>query len=421
MVDPMSLPPQAPVSYLDVGRVRRDFPILGRKVHGDKPLIYLDNAATTQKPQPVIDAVRDYYTEENANIHRGVHYLSEQATEKYEAVREQIRACLGATSSKEILFVRGATEAINLVAQSFARPRLGPDSEVLITELEHHANIVPWQLVCEQTGAQLRYLPMNARGELVLDELDALLNDNTVIVAAGHVSNALGTINPVQALCARARACGAAILLDGAQALPHMAVDVQGLDCDFYVFSGHKVFAPTGIGVLYGRQALLEAMPPYQGGGDMIRTVQLAQSTWNELPWKFEAGTPHIAGVIGLGAALHYLSEVGLSAIQRQEQMLLEQATAALQEIPGLHIQGTAAAKTSIVSFVLDGIHPHDVGTIVDHEGIAIRVGHHCAMPVMARLGLAATARASFAFYNSLDEVTQLARAVTKCREVFAI
>lgn len=403
---------------LAIERIRKDFPILSRRVRG-KPLVYLDNAATTQKPVCVLDTLQRYYREENANIHRGVHYLSEHATEAYEGVRARLRDYLGAAESREIIFVRGATEAINLVAQSFARPRLGPGSEVLITEIEHHANIVPWQLVCEQSGARLRYLPINLRGELILDDLNTLLNENTVIAAIGHVSNALGTINPVQAICDRARAVGATILFDGAQAMAHSAVDVQALDCDFYAFSGHKVFGPTGIGVLYGRAALLEDMPPYQGGGDMIRSVSLKRSTWNDLPWKFEAGTPHIAGVIGLGAAIDYLADIGMDTVCQQEQRLLDYASETLQAIPGLRLIGTAADKTAIVSFVLQDIHPHDLGTVIDSEGVAIRAGHHCAMPIMEKFSLPATARASFAFYNTLEEVDRLVQAVQKCRRMF--
>ncbi len=419
----MSSGPQAvstsPPGALAVDAVRADFPILGRQVRG-RPLVYLDNAATAQKPQCVIDALSEYYRRYNANVHRGVHVLSEEATAAYEGARSRIRQWLNAASDQEIVFVRGATEGINLVANSYGGSCLKPGDEVLITELEHHSNIVPWQLVCERTGARLRYVPIDERGELELEGLDELLNERTAIVAVGHVSNALGTINPVREFIARAHQVGARVLLDGAQAMPHAAVDVRELDCDFYVFSGHKLFAPTGTGVLYARRSLLEQMPPWQGGGDMIRSVSMQGSSWHELPWRFEAGTPHIAGFIGLASALDYLEQLGMDNIQAHEQTLLDHATECLREIPGLRLVGTARHKTALLSFVLDGVHPHDIGTVLDGEGIAIRTGHHCAMPVMEKYRIPATARASFAFYNTLEEAERLAEAVRGCARMFA-
>ncbi len=404
-------------STLDIGRLRRDFPILARQVHG-KPLVYLDNAATSHKPQVVIDCEARYYAEYNANIHRGVHSLSQQATEAYEAARDTVQRFINAAKRQEIVFVRGTTEAINLVAASYGQ-RLRPGDEILITEMEHHSNIVPWQLLCERSGAVLRVAPINDAGELVLEEFERLLGPRTKLVAVSHLSNVLGTINPVKELIALAHAQGAVVLVDGAQAVPHLTVDVQALDCDFYAFSGHKVYGPTGIGVLYGKADLLAGMPPYQGGGDMIKQVTFARSTYADLPYKFEAGTPHIAGGIALGAAIAYLAGLGLDAVAAHEQALLAHATTLAADTPGLRLIGTADAKASILSFVLDGVHPHDAGTILDLEGVAVRSGHHCAMPVMARFGVPATVRASFALYNSLGDVDALFLALAKVREVF--
>jgi cysteine desulfurase/selenocysteine lyase len=384
-----------------------------------KRLVYLDNAATSQKPQAVIDAISHYYTAENANIHRGLHYLSECATAAYDEVRERVTRFINAASSRSVIFTRGTTDGINLVAQSYGRTFLKPGDEILITSMEHHSNIVPWQLVCEQTGAVLRAAQMNDRGELDLESFESLLTDRTRLVAVVHVSNALGTINPVKSLISMAHAAGVPVLIDGAQAIPHLPVDVQDLDCDFFVFSGHKVFGPTGVGVLYGRESLLERMPPYQGGGDMIASVTIERSTWAPLPAKFEAGTPMIAGVIGLGAALKFVSELDVDTIVPWEHQLLSYATERLSAVPGLRIIGTASRKVSVLGFVLDGVHPHDIGTVLDDEGIAIRAGHHCAQPVMRHFGVSATARASFAFYNTMEEVDALAEAVTRIRGMF--
>ena len=406
------------VSQFDVQRVRADFPLLGRPIRGRK-LVYLDNAATTQKPQVVIDALVRYYTEENANVHRGVHYLSEIATAGYEAARETVRRFLNARETREIVFTRNATEGINLVAQTFGRQRVGAGDEVLITEMEHHSNIVPWQMLCEEKGARLRILPIDDAGELRLEELDRLLTPRTKIFAVTHLSNALGTINPVRELVATAHARGVPVLVDGSQAAYHMPVDVRDIGCDFYVITGHKLYGPTGIGVLYGRAEALEAMPPYQGGGDMISSVTFEKTRYNTLPYKFEAGTPHIAGAVGLAAAIDYVSGIGFDAIGSHEASLLAHGTEALQRIPGLRLIGTARRKASILSFVLEGIHPHDVGTIVDAEGVAIRTGHHCAQPLMDRYGVPATARASLAMYNTHEEIDALVRAVMKVREVF--
>jgi cysteine desulfurase / selenocysteine lyase len=403
----------------DVARVRADFPILRREVHG-KPLVYLDNAATTQKPQAVLDALTAYYTGCNANVHRGVHLLSQLATDQYEAARGKIRAFLNAAESCEIVYTRNSTEGINLVAQSFGAARVRAGDEVLISAMEHHSNIVPWQLLCERTGARLRVAPIDDRGALLLDELEALIGPRTRIVAIAHMSNALGTINPVEEIVRRAHPRGAAVLVDGSQAAYHMPVDVQAIGCDFYVATGHKLYGPTGIGVLYGRRELLEALPPFLGGGDMIRSVTFEGSTWNDLPHKFEAGTPDIAGAIGLGAAVDYIAGVGMAEIQEHERELLAYATAAVGAVPGVRLIGTAPAKASVLSFVLDGVHPHDIGTIVDREGVAIRTGHHCAQPVMARFGVPATARASLAMYNTRADVDALVRALHKVREVFA-
>ena len=405
-------------SAFDVIAARKDFPILNEQVHG-KPLVYLDNAATSQKPKQVIEALDKYYRETNSNIHRGVHTLSEKATAIYEEARGKVKEFINADSTKEIVFVRGATEGINLVAQSFGRNTLKAGDEIIITELEHHSNIVPWQILSEQTGATLNYIPINDAGELILEEYEKLLSDKTRIVAVGHISNALGTINPITTIIEKAHAVGAKVLIDGAQAVPHTTVDVKELDCDFYVFSGHKLFGPTGIGVLYGKESLLESMPPYQGGGDMIQMVTMEKSTYNDLPYKFEAGTPHIAGVIGLGAAIDYVNDLGLATAAQYENELLDYANEQANQVAGMNLVGTAKNKTSILSFTLDGIHPHDIGTILDGEGVAIRAGHHCAMPVMERFNIPATARASFAFYNTRQEVDSLIQAIEKCQKVF--
>lgn len=395
-----------------------DFPILSRPVHG-KRLVYLDNAATTQKPDAVIEAERRFYRESNANIHRGVHWLSEHATGLYEAARERVRAFLNATRADEIVFVRGTTEAINLVAYSWVRPRLEPGDEILVTGLEHHSNIVPWQLVCAQTGAVLRHVPITERGELEPGAFDALLGPRTRLAAIVHVSNALGTVNPVADMIRSAHARGVPVLLDGAQAIAHQRVDVRALDADFYAFSGHKLYGPTGIGALYGRRELLAEMPPWQGGGDMIRTVGFDGSTWAEPPARFEAGTPNIAGAVALVAAIDYVEQAGLERIAAHEERLLVQATDALQRLPGVRLYGTAAHKTGIVSFTVAGIHPHDLGTILDAEGVAIRAGHHCAMPVMTRFGIPGTARASFALYNDDDDIAALVAGIGRAQRLF--
>jgi len=408
------------VSAFDPERIRGEFPILATRVNG-RPLVYLDNAATTQKPRAVIDAVTRYYASENANIHRGVHYLSQLATEAYETVRQKVAAFLNAPSSREIVFVRGTTEGINLVAQTYGRAFLGAGDEVLITGMEHHSNIVPWQLLAAQTGVVLRVAPIDDRGELDLAGFERSLSERTRLVAVVHLSNALGTINPVRRICEMARARGIPVLVDGAQSASHLRIDVRELGCDFFVFSGHKLFGPTGIGVLYGREALLERMPPWQGGGDMISSVTFAESTWAGLPAKFEAGTPHIAGVVGLGAAIDWVSAVGLDVVAAHERDLLEHASAEISEVPGVRLVGTPRERASILSFALDGIHPHDVGQVLDAEGVAIRAGHHCAQPVMARFGVAATARASFAVYNTRDEVAALVRGLHRVRQVFGV
>ena len=403
---------------LDVERLRRDFPILAQRVRG-KPLVYLDNAATSQKPRAVIEAVTRFYAAENANIHRGVHYLSEQATAAYDGVREQVARFINAAAPREIVFTRGTTEGINLVAQSWGRSHLRPGDEILITGLEHHSNIVPWQLVAAQTGAVVRAIPITDAGELDLSGFDRLLTERTRLLSVAHLSNALGTINPVHWMTSRARERGIVTVVDAAQSAPHLPVDVQALDCDFLAFSGHKVFGPTGVGVLYGRIELLEAMPPWHGGGDMIETVTLERSTYAPPPARFEAGTPMIAQVMGLGAALEYVEGVGRVAIGAWEEELLGYATERVRELPGIRLVGTAREKASILSFVVEGIHPHDVGAVLDDDGVAIRAGHHCAQPVMQRLGLPATARASFAFYNTRDEVDALVRGLQRVRTVF--
>ena len=403
---------------LDVEAVRRDFPALHQTVHR-RPLVYLDNAATTQKPAPVIDAVARFYSRDNANVHRGVHTLSERATEAYEQARRKVQRFIGAARAEEIIFVRGATEGINLVAQSFVRPRVGPGDEIVLSTMEHHSNIVPWQLLCEQVGARLSVVPIDDAGQLDVEAYVRLLGPQTKIMAITHVSNALGTVNPVGRLIELAHRQGVPVLVDAAQAVPHMAVNVVALDCDFLVFSGHKVFGPTGIGVLYGKRRWLEGMPPYQGGGDMIRSVTFEKTTFNDVPYKFEAGTPNIAGVVGLGAAIDYVHSVGLDRIAAYEHELLAYATDALESIPGVRLVGTAEEKTSVLSFLVDGVHPHDIGTLLDGEGIAIRAGHHCAQPVMARFGVAATARASLAFYNTRSEIDALGAGVRKAIGVF--
>jgi cysteine desulfurase/selenocysteine lyase len=393
--------------------------VLHQSVHGH-PLVYLDNAATTQKPRQVIAALNRYYELDNSNVHRGVHALSERATAAYEKSRDRVRDFLNAAQREEIVFTRGTTESINLVAQSFARPRLKPGDEILVTAMEHHSNIVPWQLVCEQTRAVLKVAPINDKGELVYEEFERLLGDRTRLVSVVHVSNALGTINPVKRIIDAAHARDVPVLLDGAQAVAHIPVDVQTLNPDFYAFSSHKIFGPTGLGVLYAKRDLLEAMPPYQGGGDMILSVSFEKSTWNAIPYKFEAGTPHIAGAIGLAAALDYTDSLGLEKVAAHEHELLNYATEAVCAVKGVHLVGTAANKAAILSFVMDGVHPHDIGTIVDAEGVAIRTGHHCAMPVMERFGLPATARASFAAYNTREDVDALVRALHRVNQLFS-
>jgi cysteine desulfurase / selenocysteine lyase len=403
----------------DVERVRADFPILSRVVHG-KPLVYLDNAATTQKPRSVVEAISGYYGTINANVHRGVHELSARATDAFEAARERVRQFFNAGDTREIIFTRNATESINLVAQSFVRPGLRDGDEIVVSAMEHHSNIVPWQLVCELTGARLRVAPMDDRGALIMEEFEPLLGPRTRLVSITHMSNALGTVNPVSEIVRIAHAHGVPVLLDGSQAAYHMRVDVQALDCDFYAATGHKLYGPTGIGVLYGKTALLEAMPPFMGGGDMISSVTFERSTWNALPYKFEAGTPDIAGVVGLHAALDYIDAVGMDRIAAHERGLLAHGTQVLEAVPGLRLIGTAPEKASILSFVMEGVHPHDIGTIVDREGIAIRTGHHCAQPVMERFSVPATARASLAMYNTIEELDALGRALRRVHAVFA-
>jgi cysteine desulfurase/selenocysteine lyase len=414
----MSSPAAAPRA-LDVERIRRDFPILRRAMRG-KPLVYLDSAASAQKPRAVIDAISAFYETSYANIHRGVYELSETATRLHDEARAKVQRLLGAADPREIVFVRNTSEAINLVAQSWGRGRLRAGDEILITTLEHHSNIVPWQLLCEQSGARLVVAPVTDRGEVPLDSFEALLSERTRLVAFSHVSNALGSVQPVAEMAALAHGAGALVLVDGAQAVPRMAVDVQALGCDFYAFSGHKLYGPTGIGCLYGRRELLEAMPPWQGGGDMIAEVRFEKTTYAEPPHRFEAGTPDIAGAVGLGAAIDYLLELGFERIAEHERELLAYGTELLEAIPGLRIVGTAPAKIGVLSFVLDGVHPHDVGTILDQEGIAIRAGHHCAQPLMERLGVPATARASLGVYNTRGDLDRLAAGIHRVIEVFA-
>ncbi len=402
----------------NVERIRADFPILNQEVRGRR-LVYLDSAASSQKPRAVIDAITHFYTHDNANVHRGVHFLSERSTAAFEGAREKVRRFLNAKEAKEIVFVRGTTEAINLVAQTFGRKNVRAGDEVLITGLEHHANIVPWQMLCEQQGATLRSIPLDEHGDLVLDRLDSLLTPRTRILAVTHVSNALGTVVPVKELIRRAHAKGVPVLVDGAQAVTHFPVDVQELDCDFYTFSGHKLFGPMGIGVLYGKKALLDAMPPYQGGGDMILSVTMEKTIYNRVPYRFEAGTPDVAGAVGLGAAIDYLEKVGMDAIAAHDRELLAYAEQALGRVPGVRLLGRARERSGVVSFVIEDIHPHDIGTILDREGVAIRTGHHCAQPLMQCLGVAATARASLALYNSREDVDALVSGLQKVREVF--
>jgi len=412
-----SLPEHAAVPY-DVEKTRRDFPILRQEVYG-KPLVYLDNAATAQKPQAVIDAVANYYKYDNANIHRGVHALSMRSTEAFEGVREKVRGLLNARDASEIVFVRGATEGVNLVKGSWGRANVGEGDEIVVTALEHHSNIVPWQLLCQATGAKLRVVPMNHDGELLVDEYEGLFNERTKIVGITHVSNALGTVNPVKEMIAIAHGHGVPVLIDGAQAVPHFSIDVQDLDADFYVFSGHKVFAPNGVGALYVRRSILEKMPPYQGGGDMIASVTFEKTEYNVIPHKFEAGTPNIAGAIGLGAAIDYVESIGMDRIAAYEDELVSYAVEAIGSVDGVRIIGAPAHRAGVVSFMIGDVHPHDVGTILDREGIAIRAGHHCSQPVMDFYGVPATCRASFALYNTKDEVDALVAGIAKVKEVF--
>jgi len=402
----------------DVERIRAAFPILHQKVHGH-PLVYLDNAATSQKPRQVIDAIVRYYERDNANIHRGVHYLSQKATEDYEGARKTVQEFINAGDCREIIFVRSTTEAINLVAQTYVRQNLRAGDEVLITAMEHHSDIVPWQMICQEKNAKLQVAPINEDGELILEEFERLLNPRTKIVAVAHLSNALGTINPLRQIIDLAHAKNVPVMVDGAQAAPRLPVDVRELDCDFYAFSGHKIYGPTGIGVLYGKLPLLEAMPPYQGGGDMISSVAFERTVYNKVPHKFEAGTPDISGPIGLRAALEYINRLGIENIERHEHDLLEYATKRVSALPGIKLIGTAKQKAGVLSFVMDGVHPHDVGTILDQQGIAIRTGHHCAQPVMQRFGVPATARASFGLYNTKEEIDALVSGIKKVQEVF--
>ena len=405
-------------TFFNVEAVRKDFPILERTIYG-KPLVYLDNAATTHKPKVVIERLKEYYESENSNIHRGVHYLSQLATNKYEETREKVRKFINASSVKEIIFTKGATDSINLFASSFGRKFISEGDEIIITQMEHHANIVPWQMLCEANKAVLKYIPIDDNGELILSDLEKLITPKTKLISFLHVSNSLGTINPAKEIISIAHKHGIKVLLDGAQSIQHSKVDVRDLDADFFVFSGHKIYGPTGTGVLYGKESLLNELPPYQGGGDMIRVVTMEKTSYNELPYKFEAGTPNIAGIVGLGTAIDYVNTIGLENISNYEHELLVYAEKKLLEIDGVKIIGTAKNKAAVISFVLDGIHPHDVGTILDSEGVAIRAGHHCTQPIMQRFGIPATARASFSFYNTMEEVDQLALAIKKVFEVF--
>ena len=418
MTDAQGMSRRRAGNMFDVERIRAEFPILEQTVNG-RPLVYLDNGATSQKPRRVIDAVRRYYESDNANVHRGLHALSERATSAYEGARDAVKTFLNAADRREIVFVRGATEGLNLIAQSWARPRLEPGDEIVITTMEHHSNIVPWQIACRQTGARLRVAPIHDSGELDMEAFANLVGERTRIVAVAHVSNALGTVNPARQIVETAHAAGAITVLDGAQAAPHGPVDVQALGCDFYVLSSHKCYGPTGMGVLYGRAELLEAAEPWQGGGDMIRTVSFEESTWNELPYKFEAGTPNIAGAVGLGAAIGFMTELGMDAIAAHEHEVLTYATERLGELDGIRIIGTAPEKAGILSFVVEGVHPHDVGTIVDQHGVAIRAGHHCAMPLMRRYRVPATSRASLALYNTRPDVDALVEGLHRVKEIF--
>ena len=417
VLDPQVAP--GSLSDLDVQQLRQDFPILKEKIYG-KPLVYLDNAATSQKPQAVIDATARFYSSENSNVHRGVHLLSQRATEEYENARIKAQRYINAADSKEIIFVRGATEAINLVAHSYGRKHVQEGDEIVVSAMEHHSNIVPWQMLCQETGARLRVIPMNDRGELLFEEYETLLNSKTRLVAVVHVSNALGTINPVKKIIEKAHQNNVPVLLDGAQAAAHLTLDVQELDCDFYAISGHKVYGPTGIGILYGKSHLLEAMPPYQGGGDMISSVTFEKTLYNVLPFKFEAGTPNIAGAVGLGAAVEYIDQIGMDKIAVREKELLSYATEQVSTIPGVRLIGTAREKAGVLAFVMEGIHAHDIGTILDQDGIAIRTGHHCTQPAMDHFGVPATARASLSFYNTREEVDALVGGLRKVREVFS-
>jgi len=403
---------------LDVETIRRDFPILNTVVYGH-PLVYLDNAATSQKPQTVIDAISTYYQTQNANIHRGVHFLSEIATDGYEATRSLVKDFINARSENEIIFVSGTTDAINLVATTLERSGIAPGDEIIVSNMEHHSNIVPWQMLCDTTGAVLKVIPIDERGELVMDAFEGLFSPKTKLVSVAHISNSLGTINPVRQIIETAHKHDVPVLLDGAQAVPHQPVDVQALDCDFYAFSAHKMYGPTGTGILYGKEALLDRLPPYRGGGEMIRSVSFSGTTYNELPHKFEAGTPNIVGAFGLRAAIHYIQKVGFDAIQAHEQRLLEYATEALSDIRELRIIGTAKQKASVISFVLEDIHPHDIGTILDRQGIAVRTGHHCTQPVMAHFQIPATSRASFCFYNTFEEIERLVAGLRKVLTLF--
>lgn len=402
----------------DVQRVRKDFPILERSVHG-KPLVYFDTAASAQRPLAVIEAIDDFYRNHNANVHRGVHLLSQEATDLYEQARADLARFINANSEREVVFTRGTTESVNLVAQAYARPRLKPGDEIIVSRMEHHSNIVPWQLVCEQTGATLRVAEMNERGELLVDELEAMLSERVKLIALVHVSNALGTINPVAKVCELARQHGIPVLIDGAQAMPHTNVDVQALGCDFFCLSGHKMYGPTGAGALWAKEQHLEDMPPWQGGGEMIRQVTFEKTEYNEVPAKFEAGTPNIAGAVGLGAAVRYLDALGMDSIAGWESHLLQLGTERLLEIDGLRIIGTAADKASVISFTLEGVHPHDLGTVIDHYGVALRTGHHCAMPVMEFFGVPATARVSIGLYNTEEEIEIVANAIEESRQMF--
>lgn len=402
----------------NVYKIREDFPILQRKVW-DKPLIYFDNAATTQKPKQVIKTIESFYKNLNSNIHRGVHYLSQASTTEYECARKIVKVFINAKYEEEIIFTRGATEAINLVAHSYGSVNLRPGDEVLITFMEHHSNIVPWQIICERTGAKLKVVPIDDNGEIIIDEFEKLLSDRTKIVSVVHVSNSLGTVNPIEYIISRSHEVGAVVLIDGAQSIQHIPIDVQKLDCDFFAFSGHKIYAPTGIGVLYGKRSLLEAMPPYQGGGDMILSVSFEKTIYNELPHKFEAGTPNIEGAIGLGSAIRYVQNIGLDVIYKYEKQLLDYATEQISQIPDVEIIGKARNKASLISFVVNNVHPHDIGTLLDRDGIAIRTGHHCTEPVMRRFGVPATSRASFAFYNTFEEIDVFVKSLKKIIEKF--